>query len=65
MAIAVSDTETNSEFDAQEPPLRVTRVMKSFGGGMDAGRMLPWGRKKKREPARRVVDDVSLEIRRG
>jgi ABC-2 type transport system ATP-binding protein len=65
MAIAVSDTETNSSFDAQEPPLRVTHVMKSFGGGMDAGRLLPWGRGKKREPARRVVDDVSLEIQRG
>lgn len=58
------DSETNSTVSAQEPPLRVSHVVKSFGGGFDAGRLLPWSRGR-REPARRVVDDVSFEIRRG
>ncbi|HYM15780.1 MAG TPA: ABC transporter ATP-binding protein [Dehalococcoidia bacterium] len=65
MAMAVSDGETDTDVSAQAPPLRVTHVMKSFGGGIDAGRLLPWARGRKREPARRVVDDVSLEIRQG
>ena len=47
------------------PPLRVTGVVKSFGGGFDPSRVLPWRRNVKREPPRRVVDDVSIEIRRG
>jgi ABC-2 type transport system ATP-binding protein len=47
------------------PPLRATGVVKSFGGGFDPTRVLPWRRNIKREPPRRVVDDVSIEIRRG
>jgi len=47
------------------PPLRATGVVKSFGGGFDLTRALPWRRNAKREPPRRVVDDVSIEIRRG
>ena len=47
------------------PPLRVTGVMKSFGGGMDADAAAAVAAERKREPARRVVDDVSFEIRRG
>ena len=47
------------------PPLRVTGVVKSFGGGFDPTRALPWRRNAKREVPRRVVDDVSFEIRRG
>lgn len=47
------------------PPLRATGVVKSFGGGFDAARLLPWHRNRKREAPRRVVDDVSIEIRRG
>ncbi len=47
------------------PPLRVTGVVKSFGGGFDPTRVLPWRRNARREEPRRVVDDVSIEIRRG
>jgi ABC-2 type transport system ATP-binding protein len=47
------------------PPLRVSNVVKSFGGGFDPTRALPWRRNAKRTPPRRVVDDVSFEIRRG
>jgi ABC-2 type transport system ATP-binding protein len=49
----------------QATPLRARGVVKSFGGGIDVTRMLPWRHDAKREPARRVVDDVSIEIRRG
>jgi ABC-2 type transport system ATP-binding protein len=47
------------------PPLRATGVVKSFGGGFDPMRALPWRRHGRREAPRRVVDDVSIEIRRG
>jgi ABC-2 type transport system ATP-binding protein len=47
------------------PPLRVTGVVKSFGGGFDPTRALPWRRNVQREAPRKVVDDVSIEIRRG
>lgn len=46
-------------------PLRATGVAKAFGGGFDLVKALPWSRGPAREPARRVVDDVSVEIRRG
>jgi len=46
-------------------PLRATGLVKSFGGGFDYGRLLPWHRNGKREGARRVVDGVSFEIHRG
>jgi ABC-2 type transport system ATP-binding protein len=46
-------------------PLRVEHVVKSFGGGIDVMRALPWRRNAPRQPARRVVDDVSFEMRRG
>lgn len=47
------------------PPLRATGVVKSFGGGFDAARLLPWHCGGKREAPRRVVDDVSIEMWRG
>ena len=46
-------------------PLRATGVVKSFGGGFDIVKALPWNHGPKREEARRVVDDISIEIRRG
>ena len=50
---------------ADELPLRVTNVVKSFGGGFDVARLLPWHRNGATEGPRRVVDNVSFEIRRG
>lgn len=63
-----ADTET-SIWDARpaaaDPaPLSVHGVTKSFGGGWNPASMLPWSNGKKSAP-RRVVDAVSLEIRRG
>ncbi|MBI2724287.1 MAG: ABC transporter ATP-binding protein [Chloroflexi bacterium] len=48
-------------------PLRVDGVAKSFGGGgLNLARRLPWRRNSPPPgPPRRVVDDVSFEIRRG
>jgi len=47
-------------------PLSVRGVSKSFGGGFDLGRLLPWRRDSTRSRGpRRVVDDVSFEVRRG
>ena len=46
-------------------PLRVRGVAKTFGGGFDPMRALPWNRNKKQDGPRRVVDGVSFEIRRG
>ncbi len=47
-------------------PLKATGVTKSFGGGFDYRRLLPWGQRKPadRGPVR-VLDNVSFEIRRG
>jgi ABC-2 type transport system ATP-binding protein len=45
-------------------PLRVSNVAKTFGGGFDPIRALPWNRNKKHDGPRRVVDNVSFEIRR-
>ena len=47
-------------------PLSAAGVMKSFGGGLDYRRMLPWGRSDggKRGPVR-VLDDVSFAVGRG
>jgi ABC-2 type transport system ATP-binding protein len=50
---------------AAELPLRVRDVVKSFGGGFDLVKALPWNRNAKREGPRRVVDGISFEIRRG
>jgi len=50
---------------ADETPLRATHVTKSFGGGLDPVRLLPWHRDGQGAGPRRVVDDVSFEIRRG
>jgi ABC-2 type transport system ATP-binding protein len=51
---------------ATEPaPLSVHGVTKSFGGGWNPASMLPWSNGKKSAGPRRVVDAVSLEIRRG
>jgi ABC-2 type transport system ATP-binding protein len=47
-------------------PLRAEHVTKSFGGGFDFRRILPWRRDGTRaDGPRRVVDDVSFEIRPG
>jgi ABC-2 type transport system ATP-binding protein len=47
-------------------PLEVRGVVKSFGGGFDMGRLLPWQRNKPAgDGPRRVVDGISFEIRRG
>jgi len=47
-------------------PLRAEHVTKSFGGGFDFGRVLPWRRGgAPADGPRRVVDDVSFEIRPG
>ncbi|MBF6600275.1 MAG: ABC transporter ATP-binding protein [Dehalococcoidia bacterium] len=47
-------------------PLRARHVAKSFGGGWNPTHSLPWRRNghARSDPARRVVDDVSFEIRR-
>ena len=47
-------------------PLKATGVTKSFGGGFDYWRLLPWRRSAdgKSRPVR-VLDNVSFEIRRG
>ena len=51
--------------ERDELPLRACGVVKAFGGGFDPSRLLPWRRNGDgREPARRVVDGVSFEIRR-
>ena len=49
----------------QEAPLVARGVAKTFGGGWNAARLLPWSRDGKGEGPRRVVDDVSFDIRRG
>ena len=54
-----------SAFSADASPLHVRHVMKSFGAGLDLSRLLPWRRSVEREGPRCVVDDVSLEVRRG
>src|SRR5262245_13464705 len=47
------------------PALVASEVTKSFGGGFDFGRLLPWrGADPERQP-KRVVDGVSFHIRRG
>jgi ABC-2 type transport system ATP-binding protein len=51
--------------DETAPPLRVSGAAKTFGGGFDPMRALPWNRNKKHDGPRRVVDGVSFEIRRG
>jgi ABC-2 type transport system ATP-binding protein len=60
----VSEASTRSA--AALPALEVRGVVKSFGGGFDVGRVLPWQRGKAAgSGARRVVDGVSFDIRRG
>ena len=46
-------------------PLRVSHVSKSFGGGFDLSRLVPFVASSGGNGARRVVDDVSFEIRPG
>jgi ABC-2 type transport system ATP-binding protein len=47
-------------------PLSVRGVSKSFGGGLDLLRALPWRRNGHTSSGeRRVVDDVSFEVHRG
>ncbi|MEX0750738.1 MAG: ABC transporter ATP-binding protein [Dehalococcoidia bacterium] len=52
--------------ERHDVPLSVRGVVKSFGGGFDFTKLLPWRTNEKNghEP-RRVVDEVSFEIRRG
>jgi len=45
--------------------LSVRALRKSFGGGFDFGRLLPWRRTDGARAPLRVVDDVSFEVRRG
>jgi ABC-2 type transport system ATP-binding protein len=56
---------TGREIDPRALPLEVRGVGKTFGGGPDIGRLLPWNRNKKQEGPRQVVESVSFEIRRG
>ena len=66
-------SHTNGSKELSEPsssasgllPLQVRDVVKSFGGGFDFGRVLPWQRGKPADGPRRVVDGISFEIRRG
>ena len=51
--------------DADAAPLVARGVAKTFGGGFNAARLLPWSRDGKEEGPRRVVDNVSFDIRRG
>jgi ABC-2 type transport system ATP-binding protein len=47
-------------------PLSVRGVTKSFGGGLDLLRLLPWYRDGKATTGpRRVVDDVTFDVHRG
>ncbi len=45
-------------------PLNVRGVSKSFGDGLAVAQLLPW-RRSGRAGGRRVVDDVSFQVRRG
>jgi ABC-2 type transport system ATP-binding protein len=68
--VAVREEEDVSEqqaavAEAAAAPLAATNVAKTFGGGFDAGRLLPWNRNGKHEGPRRVVDGVSFAVRRG
>ena len=58
-------TEERASHDTAASPLSVRGVAKTFGGGFDPMRVLPWNRGKKQEGPRRVVDNVSLEVKRG
>jgi ABC-2 type transport system ATP-binding protein len=51
--------------DVDALPLSVRGVAKTFGGGPNVGWLLPWNRNGKREGPRRVVDGVSMQVRRG
>jgi len=51
--------------DSSPMPLVARGVSKTFGGGFNPARMLPWSRDGKGEGPRRVVDSVSFDIRRG
>ena len=46
-------------------PLSVHAVTKAFSGGWNPASLLPWTRDGKNSGRRRVVDAVSLEVRRG
>jgi ABC-2 type transport system ATP-binding protein len=49
----------------QEQPLVARGVTKSFGGGFDPLRALPWRKPGNNSGPRRVLDDVSLHMDRG
>ena len=61
----VTNGATPRGFSPTAPPLQVRHIVKAFGGGFDVGRLLPWHRGTPPEPPRRVVDDVSIEVRQG
>ena len=58
-------TEDRAAYNAAASPLSVRGVAKTFGGGFDPMRVLPWNRGKKQEGPRGVVDNVTLEVKRG
>ena len=60
-----TDAHKNGRALPDSMPLRVSHVSKSFGGGLDLGRLLPWSRGAADAGPRRVVDDVSFEVRPG
>jgi len=54
--------------ERHDVPLSVRGVVKAFGGGFDIGRLAPWRRRDSNtngHAARRVVDEISFEVRRG
>jgi ABC-2 type transport system ATP-binding protein len=51
--------------DMDQVPLSARGITKSFGGGFDPLRVLPWRRNGRREGPRRVLDDISLDMARG
>ena len=58
-------TRQRTQMTVNEMPLRASGVSKSFGGGFDPKALLPWHKERSGGGPRLVVDNVSLEIRRG
>ena len=75
METTEAHVQTHSEGDGnavaleERLPLAVRGLTKSFGGGVDFSRLLPWARRNGRpgwrKNPKRAVDSVSFEIRRG
>jgi len=64
--VTATHTHLGAPVPRPDAPLVVRDVAKSFGGGFDVARMLPWRRNGHGgdDGPRRVVDGVSFEIRR-